>query len=193
MDNHPVDGSGATTDTADSGTTPSNPTPNRPQPIWVKPSLAKVVTSADDFSGFVVIKTFVDVLAALHHKSMAGSVFAFDSNRRFGSTSLGTDQLATVVQPGDSLLWIPLSLECEAFVDIVSIEIPGVEVKRIPVLGAYCWSAQPAVPTALTHYRVTFELGHLGLQLPLNTLALVGPPETNSPAAAAAPHSGPDR
>lgn len=154
--------------------------PGRTKTGWPRPG------ATTDFADFVVVKVFVDVLAALHQERMSGNVFAFDANRPYGSAGQGTDQIATVVRRGDQLLWVPLSLECEAFVDIVDVAIPGLAAKQVPVLGAACWTARPPVPTDPIRYRLTFELGHLGRQLELDTFALVAPPTPNSPAVAQA-------
>lgn len=121
----------------------------------------------------VVVKLFVDVLAALYQGQLAGNVFGFDSNRPYGSSGQGGDRTATVVHPGDQLLWSSLSLECEAFVDIVAIRVPGAAATVRQFQGSQFWSTRVPPLAGPTHYRVSLELGHIGRRLDLETLSLL--------------------
>ncbi|NJL41799.1 MAG: hypothetical protein HC899_37845 [Leptolyngbyaceae cyanobacterium SM1_4_3] len=54
---------------------------------------------------------------------MSGQVYFMDTNKANGSTNQGTENLKTVVEAGDRLVWTVISLECEAYAAIDEIVI----------------------------------------------------------------------
>jgi hypothetical protein len=71
----------------------------------------------------VRVIVMVDVVGALATENLDGALWLVDSNKSGGSTREGTSQLKTAVKKGDELIWTVMSLECEAFAAIESIEI----------------------------------------------------------------------
>ena len=71
----------------------------------------------------IAIVSVVDVVSALAADTVAGSFYMVDNNRTKGSKDEGTEILKTKVRKGDQVVWISISLECEAFVSITAIEI----------------------------------------------------------------------
>lgn len=127
----------------------------------------------------VIVKMFVDVLAALHHNSLPGHVHGFDSARPSGSAGQGTYAPRTRVREGDRVFWIPLSLECEAHIAIVSVDVGtgAQQPEPFPWRGATCWGLTATGLPPVLPYSLVFELGHLGRRLTLGSgPALVCPP-----------------
>lgn len=75
----------------------------------------------------VVIQVMVDVLSGLYADSLEGHVYGFDTNRPYGSEGMGGAQLATVVRPGDQIFWTPVTLECEAAIELAGIDFENSE------------------------------------------------------------------
>jgi len=107
----------------------------------------------------------VDVVAALAAGTLDGAVWLVDSNKTAGSTNEGTRQLKTAVSKGDELIWTTMSLECEAFAAIESIEIDPAycEIERGVFDGTdvrYWHGRIKKDPgSSVIHYNVVFKLG----------------------------------
>lgn len=71
----------------------------------------------------ISITSVVDCVGCLATGTLRGNLYLLDTNRRQGSSGLGTEELRTRVYEGDQLLWTVFALECEAFVTIEDILI----------------------------------------------------------------------
>jgi len=71
----------------------------------------------------ISITTLIDVLGALTHDTLSGSLYMMDNNKANGSTDLGTEFLKTSARKGDRLVWTVGALEAESRARIVAIEI----------------------------------------------------------------------
>jgi hypothetical protein len=86
----------------------------------------------------ISINCRLDVLGALDEGSLRKNLYMFDNQRREGSHSEGTIELATAVNQGDQILWTLTPLEVESFAEIAAIGIDP-EVCE-PVQGYYVGS-----------------------------------------------------
>ncbi|MFI0977033.1 hypothetical protein ACH4SP_08400 [Streptomyces sp. NPDC021093] len=112
----------------------------------------------------IAISAVVDAVGVLASLSTSGHVYLYDTNRTGGSTGFGTEELRTKVKAGDTLLWSPLALECEAYVAIDGIEIdPSVaepERKVYPGTDVSYWTATvKTVPAQPVPYRIRYRVG----------------------------------
>ena len=71
----------------------------------------------------ISIISVIDVVGALATDSLDGNFYLMDSNKAYGSTFQGTQNLKTLVKLGDKLVWNVQPLECEAFASIADIII----------------------------------------------------------------------
>lgn len=74
----------------------------------------------------IYISSALDVMEALIKNGVDDSIYMFDNNKTGGSTGLGTNELHTVVNPGDVIVWMISGLEVETFTDIHQITGPAV-------------------------------------------------------------------
>ncbi|CAM5353012.1 hypothetical protein GCM10010329_40440 [Streptomyces spiroverticillatus] len=112
----------------------------------------------------ISISAVVDAVGVLASLSTRGHVYLYDTNRTAGSTGFGTEQLRTKVKAGDTLLWSPLALECEAYVAIDGIEIdPAVAepVRKVyPGTDVSYWTATvKSLPGEEVPYRIRYRVG----------------------------------
>jgi hypothetical protein len=111
----------------------------------------------------VLVKLAIDVLDVLQSGRIDGALFGFDSAIVRGSRDLGTDRLATVVDPGDTVSWFVSSLECEAYVNIVHLELPAwMRLEHVRVADRDFWRGHVIGDPAPATYDVTFEIGRYG-------------------------------
>lgn len=71
----------------------------------------------------ITIVTVIDVVGALATESIKGNIYLMDTNKQNGSWGQGTENLRTVAEKGDKLVWTVQSLECEAYASIEDILI----------------------------------------------------------------------
>lgn len=74
---------------------------------------------------FVTIRVIIDVASALETQSLENCLFMFDNRRLAGSTGEKTNQLCTVVSPGEQIMWTVMPFECEAYVALKNICFEG--------------------------------------------------------------------
>ncbi|GEM_PF-7060674 len=148
----------------------------------------------------VIVKIYVDVLEALQHGSLSGAVFAFDSRSYRGSWGLGSDELMTVVRPGDRISWAVLSLECEAFVNVREMELPGwLAVEHVRDAQRDYWRATVVGEVVTARYAMEFEIGRYGRRMRLAPgfglvpMGSPGDPAYTDPAVATVSATGDDR
>ncbi|HYC92036.1 MAG TPA: hypothetical protein VEO54_22680 [Thermoanaerobaculia bacterium] len=107
----------------------------------------------------------VDVVAALATESVDGAVWLVDSNKIGGSTGQGTSRLQTAIRKGDELVWTVMSLECEAFAAIHTIDIDS----------AYCEVKQGFYPgTDIGYWLGTIKKDPGELLVPYNIELILG-------------------
>lgn len=63
----------------------------------------------------ITIVAVLDAVGVLATDSLSGQVYFMDTNKSNGSTGQGTENLRTVVEEGDRLVWTVQCLECEAY------------------------------------------------------------------------------
>ncbi|MCX5203045.1 hypothetical protein OG897_16510 [Streptomyces sp. NBC_00237] len=112
----------------------------------------------------IAISAVVDIVGVLASLSTDGHVYMYDTNRTGGSTGFGTESLRTKVRTGDTLVWSPLALECEAYVAIDGIEIdPSVAepVRKVyPGTDVSYWTATvKTVPGEPVPYKIRYRVG----------------------------------
>jgi len=117
----------------------------------------------------ITIVAVVDVVGILASGSFAGSFYLIDNNRLRGSTGEGTDSLVTRVRPGDRIVWIAMTLECEAFASITAVGIEKEGQRQYcdphsyvyPNTNIVCWVADVAANAggARIPYNLSFRLG----------------------------------
>ncbi|BAW79669.1 hypothetical conserved protein [Candidatus Nitrosoglobus terrae] len=71
----------------------------------------------------ITISSVIDVVGSLANDDISGSVYFMDNNKAGGSIGQGTENLRTVVEQGDRLVWTVICLECEAYSAIDSVDI----------------------------------------------------------------------
>lgn len=114
----------------------------------------------------VLVKLYIDVLEVLQGDRIAGALFAFDTYSAHGSVHLGTDRLQTAVGPDDILNWAVSSLECEAYVNIVDLELPAwLRAERVTVRDRDYWRAHVVGTPEPATYAVTFAIGRYGKRM----------------------------
>lgn len=116
----------------------------------------------------ITIVSIVDVVGVLASGSFADSFYLIDNNRMGGSTGEGSDSLITKARPGDRMVWISMTLECEAFASITDIAIEPERQQYCnpqsyiyPNTNVVCWVAyiDEAAAGAEIPYNLTFKLG----------------------------------
>lgn len=108
----------------------------------------------------------VDVAQALADESLVNNQYWFDTNAAGGSTGMGTGTLKTVLNRGDSVIWVVSGFEVETFVDMTGISIPAQILVANSLQGTSygygytVWSAQIAADAASGEYtyQVTLNL-----------------------------------
>jgi hypothetical protein len=119
----------------------------------------------------VTIVSVVDVVGVLASETFAGSFYLVDNNRMGGSTGEGSDALVTKAKPGDRIVWITMTLECEAFASITAITIAE-ENRRYcnprsyvyPNTNVVCWVADigESAEEVEIPYTISLKLGSRG-------------------------------
>jgi hypothetical protein len=112
----------------------------------------------------LMITSVVDCVGALATGGIDGNLHLFDTNRRGGSTGVGTEALHSAVQVGDELLWTVMSLECEAHVAIDDVSFDSdvcvPEQHLYPHSGVPYWRATVLRPiTGIIPYNISFTVG----------------------------------
>lgn len=132
----------------------------------------------------VTIKLVVDVIGALENGSLAGNLYAFDTNRRAGSQDNGTDALHTAVTRGTHVTWMIATLECEAFVEIDDIKMDAAlcepERKSFPGSSIIYWSGRVKKTPQDANYDLVLNVGTHGRRMVHSaTLALIPTEKTS--------------
>lgn len=121
----------------------------------------------------VTIKAVVDVVAALEMGTLNGTLALFDNMRLRGSHGLGTASLATAASKGDRLIWSVLPIECEAYTELLDIQIPPAfcDVKRLMLPGTNIsyWEGTLKKAVERLPYGLTLALGGTSLSLEAGT------------------------
>jgi hypothetical protein len=128
----------------------------------------------------VVVRVFVDALSALYADSLEDSVFGFDSRRAFGSQELGGPNVSTAVQGGDRIFWLVVSLECEAFVHLHSIEFenPALVPTPVSVDGVSVFTLTVPTLTSVEPYSLDICVGTSGKTMRHSSGFSIRPAET---------------
>lgn len=127
----------------------------------------------------ITIAAVLDAVGALATDSLSGQVYFMDTNKANGSTGQGTENLRTVVEKGDRLVWTLTSLECEAFGDIEEIIIDKdscePEKKVYEGTDVTYWTATVKKNITITPYTIKFKAGTRAQSIPTaSPLYLVG-------------------
>lgn len=117
----------------------------------------------------VTIKLVVDAVGALESGSMAGNLYAFDTNRRAGSKGSGTDALKTAVSRETQITWMIAPLECEAYVALEDIVIDRTICepvrKTFPGTSVSYWTGTVRKGTQIADYDLVFTIGSHGRRM----------------------------
>ena len=111
----------------------------------------------------ISVNAVVDVVGALATGGLSGNLYLLDTNRRNGSTGIGTEELKTMVKKGDQLVWTVLPLECEAYVSIHNILIDKAlcepEHKTYPGTDISYWIGDVKKDVKVAPYHIQFKVG----------------------------------
>ncbi|MFZ1026074.1 MAG: hypothetical protein WAN66_07630 [Limnoraphis robusta] len=129
----------------------------------------------------ITIASVIDVVGALATDSLNGQVYFMDSNKANGSTEQGTENLKTMVQKGDRLVWTVIFLECEAYaaIDDIIIDKDYCEPKKEFYEGTDVsyWIGTVKKDVTMTRYSVKFQVGTRAEPIETtSSLCLVGQP-----------------
>ncbi|MEB3277593.1 MAG: hypothetical protein VKK42_01560 [Lyngbya sp.] len=129
----------------------------------------------------ITIASVIDVVGALATDSLNGQVYFMDTNKANGSTEQGTENLKTVVQKGDRLVWTVIFLECEAYaaIDDIIIDKDYCEPKKEFYEGTDVsyWIGTVKKDVTMTRYSVKFKVGTRAEPIETSSsLCLVGQP-----------------
>lgn len=118
----------------------------------------------------ITIAAVIDVVGALATDSLHGQVYFMDDNKSNGSTGHGTENLKTVVQQGDRLVWTVTFLECEAYAAIDEIiidkECCEPEVKVYEGTDVSYWVGTVKKDITLIPYTIKFKAGTRAESIP---------------------------
>ncbi len=79
----------------------------------------------------------LDVMEALVNDTVDDSLYMFDNNKAGGSTGIGSNELKTVVCPGDTIVWMASGLEVETLVDVHIVSGPAAETLGVHQAESY--------------------------------------------------------
>jgi hypothetical protein len=127
----------------------------------------------------ITIASVIDVVGALASDSLSGEVYFMDTNKANGSTGQGTENLKTVVEKGDRLVWTVIFLECEAYAAIDEIIIDKnycePEKKTYEGTDVSYWSGTVKKDVKFVPYTIKFKVGTRAESIPTaSPLYLVG-------------------
>ncbi len=111
----------------------------------------------------VTIRMIIDVAGALEAGAPEGSLFMFDNRRLAGSRFQSTNRLHTAVSPGDRIVWLLSPIECEVYVALERIDMPGdfCEISQQTYEGTNIvyWAGTVKKPVGELPYDITFRVG----------------------------------
>lgn len=129
----------------------------------------------------ITIATVIDAVEALTADTLIGSTYLMDTNKIHGSIGVGTENLKTLVNAGDELIWTVWALEVEVYVAIEEIIIdskycqPEKEVYEGTDISYWSGKVTKDIKKPIP-YQINFQLGNRKELMTLSTPFLIGRP-----------------
>ncbi|NET03370.1 MAG: hypothetical protein F6K16_01255 [Symploca sp. SIO2B6] len=127
----------------------------------------------------ITIATVIDAVGALTADTLSGSTYLMDTNKMYGSIGVGTENLQTLVNKDDELIWTVWALEVEVYVAIKDIIIDSKycqpeEMKYDGTDISYWVGEVKRNIREPVSYQIKFQVGNRKETMTLSTPFLIG-------------------